>query len=1020
MIFLALVLLGLIAAEKVAVSPLPDVDIPEITVRVSRPNVGIKELENTVVKPLKNSLLQVPDLQNFHSVTSDGNATIYLRFKYGTTIDYAFLEVNEKIDMAMNNLPRDMYRPQAVKSSVSDLPVFYLNLSYKDKRETHGDKSFIALSNLARQVIKRRLEQLPQVALADITGTEKAQLVIVPDEAALTALQLSDNDFRNIILSHNLNTGNVKARDGELEYHIRFSDPTPLSAEDIKEISFEHKGRVFKLKDVAQVKVEEEDTEGVYIANGQKAVNLAIIKQPEARMDDLRREISSLIENFRKDYPQVQFEQTRDQTELLEFSISNLKQDLYTGGLLAFLLMFFFLRNIRSPLLIGITIPVSLLISLLFFKLLHISINIISLSGLVLGVGLMIDNSIIVIDNITQFRDRNVSLDNACVKGTEEIIRPLISSVLTTCSVFLPLIFLSGIAGALFYDQAMAITIGLSVSLIISVTLLPVLYRMFHIKKTNALENKFFDRYGIHFFERWYESGFHWVFRYKIAALAIVTGLIVSSLLLFRTLKKEQLPVFQQMEIVVQIDWNQNIYLDESERRLREMMKLIKGEVLLSEIKIGPQQYLMDREQKINPSQAHIYLKAKNTAALTFLQIKINNWVTQNYPNASLDMHSPENLFEKVFGSEEPPLLIKLKPSEAHLYTPGPAVDSLIRDINQHFPESPISALPKQETVVISADPDRLMVYDISLDAINNRIKQGFGSSEIGTIGNGEQAIPIKLRQSGVNINDMLQQLTVANSKGVKIPIADFLQVTKEQVYQKVESDEEGEYISLKMQATQPQRVIDYLTENFKDSWQHIRFGGSYFSNQKMVKEMGLVLMVSILLLYFILAAQFESLLQPLIVLFELPISISGALFMLFIFDSSLNLISLIGLVVMCGIVINDSILKIDTINELKRHKGYTLIDAIHTAGVRRLKSIIMTSLTTILSVLPFLWGNDMGSVLQRPLSLTLIGSMIIGTPVSLYFIPLVYWFCYRKEDEKIQIKNKIDNRSVPSQHTEP
>ncbi|WP_442795893.1 efflux RND transporter permease subunit [Pelobium manganitolerans] len=998
-IYLAFVLLGLVAVQQIPVSPLPNVDIPEIIVHVNRHNVGTKELESTVVKPLKNSLLQVLDLENLHTVTNAGNAIIKLRFNYGTSLDYAFLEVNEKIDMAMANMPRDLDRPQVVKSSISDLPVFYLNISYKNQRDAQEDRHLIELSKLAKQIIKRRLEQTKQVAIADLSGAEEAQVVIVPNPSALNALQLTDNDFKDIILSRNLTMGNVKAKDGELEYYIRFSNTAPLSAEDIKGINFVHKGRMFTIADVANVKVVKADNQGSFIANNKKAINFAIIKQPEARMDDLRNEMSALLSRFRKDYPQIRFEQTQDQTELLEFSISNLRQDLYAGGCLGFVLMFFFLRNVRSPLLIGITIPVSLVISILFFKLFHISINIISLSGLVLGVGLMIDNSIIVIDNITQFKENGNPLDDACVKGTNEIIRPLLSSVLTTCSVFLPLIFLSGIAGALFYDQAMAITIGLAVSLIISITLLPVLYRIVHKNAKGTPENKFFNRFGFHFFERWYEAGFHWVFNHKRTSLGIVLGLMVSSVFFFKTLKKEQLPVFQQMELMMELDWNENVYLEESERRLNLLFDEIKEEVLLSEMKIGPQQYLVDRDQTLQPSQAQIYFKAKDLKSFNNLQTKIISWLNSNYPNSTFALNKPQNLFEQVFGSTEAPLVVKFKPVGAvNLFMPNKEVDDLVDSLKLNFPEDRISALQKQEFISVSANLEKMMLYGVSLNDVHNSLVKDFGATEIGAIGDGEQAVPIKLQKPRADFYTAMQSLKVENENHAKIPLKELVSVSRTQEYQKVESDQEGEYIAIEMQTNYPEKVMDYVNANIKDAWQHIRFGGSFFSNQKLVEELGLVLMVSVLLLYFILAAQFESLVQPLIVLLELPISISGALFMLYIFDSSLNLISLIGLVVMCGIVINDSILKIDTINDLRRQHGYPLMKAIHTAGVRRLKSIIMTSMTTILAVLPFLWGTDMGSVLQRPLSLTLIGSMVIGTPVSLYFIPLVYWFCYRSK----------------------
>lgn len=242
---------------------------------------------------------------------------------------------------------------------------------------------------------------------------------------------------------------------------------------------------------------------------------MAIIKQSDAKMNDLKASLNILIEALKKDYPHINFSITRDQTKLLDYAINNLFQSLLWGMLLAFVVMFFFLKNITSPLLIGITIPTSIIVCLLFFHLLGISINIISLSGLVLGIGLMIDNSIIVIDNITQYRERGYNLSKACITGTTEVIKPLLSSALTTCAVFIPLVFLSGVSGALFYDQAMAISIGLFISFFVSITLLPVLYRLFHLKKTNTSNkiNRFLTKINKVNYADVYEKGFRWVMR---------------------------------------------------------------------------------------------------------------------------------------------------------------------------------------------------------------------------------------------------------------------------------------------------------------------------------------------------------------------------------------------------------------------------------------------------------------------------------------------------------------------------
>lgn len=1005
MVFVALILLGIIAVERIPVSSLPDIDIPEITVHVDKKNTSSKELESTIVATLRAQLLQVPALSDIHSETRDGYSNIRLRFDYGADINYAFIEVNEKIDLSMNNFPRDMERPRVIKASATDLPVFYINMSLRDTVESADNTSrFIELSEFARGVIKRRLEQLPEISFVDITGVVYPEIYIIPDMAAMSALNLKEENFKRIIESNNMLYGNVSAMDGVLKYNIRFASVKPISVEDIRNIRFKYYDRIFRLGDIATIGQRRQDSKGCFIANNQLAINLAIIKQPAAKMSDLRSRIKEILGQFTRDYPDIKFKQTQDQTELLEYSIGNLKQDLLVGSALAFVLMFFFLKNIRSPLLIGIAIPVCLVLSILFFNLIHLSINIISLSGLVLGVGLMIDNSIIVIDNISQCKERGMELSLACSKGTTDLIRPLLSSVMTTCSVFVPLIFLSGISGALFYDQAMAVTIGLCVSLIVSVTLLPTLYRLFHSgkKRSGSFEHDFFEKYGIVFFERIYEAGFRWVFRNKIISLFIVIILIAANYVLFIHLKKEKLPAFEQTELVTNIDWNQNITIEENKKRIVQLVKSMGDELSQSNGMIGEQQYLLNKEKELSSSQAQLYLKANNSSSVEKIRNKIRDHLKAQYPEASVKISVPKTIFQKVFGDDEPTLVVKITQYGDELLPYKKDVDKVSQLISNTFSGSNISPVATQRTLALSADPDKLLLYDVSMDAVYNRLRSGLNASEIGSLQNGQQRVPIVVSDQDNYLDNVFRTASVISSKGLPIPLSALVEMSREETYKTIEGDKNGNFVPLAMESNRPEQVIEYVNQKVKGNGNfEISFAGSYFSNKQLINEMTIVLAVAILLLYFILAAQFESMIQPLIVLFELPISMSGALIMLYVFNSSVNLVSLIGLVVMCGIIINDSILKIDTVNQLRWKEGYKLMDAVHTAGVRRLKSIIMTAMTTILSVVPFLFGSDMGSVLQRPLSLALIGGMIIGTPVSLYFIPLVYWFYYRKSDSR-------------------
>ena len=523
MAFTACFIIGLVTYSTLPVSLLPDIAIPEITVQVSAANTSARELENTIVKPLRSQLIQVSTLKDIHSESRDGAGIIRLSFEFGTNTDLAFIEVNEKIDAAMNYLPKETERPKVIKASATDIPVFYLNLTLKNdsaySTTTTGQQSFLDLCEFAESVIKRRIEQLEEVAMVDVTGLVERQVQIVPDEDKLAMMGLAIGDIESALSSNNVEPGSMTVRDGYYEYNIRFS--TLLrTAEDVENIYLRKDDRIVRLKDFCKVNIVPVKEKGVSLSNGKRAVTLAVIKQADENMDKMKNSLVGTMEYFRRVYPDIDFSISRNQTELLDFTISNLQQNLSLGFLFICLVAVLFLGDVKSPLVIGLSMVVSIVISFVFFYLCHMSLNIISLAGLILALGMMIDSSIIVTENISQYRERGYSLRRACITGTSEVVTPMLSSSLTTIAVFAPLIFMSGIAGAIFYDQAFSVTVGLLVSYFTGIMLLPVLYLLVYragirTRKRKWLSFTFNNPVKDHTLDRFYDAGVDRVFRHK-------------------------------------------------------------------------------------------------------------------------------------------------------------------------------------------------------------------------------------------------------------------------------------------------------------------------------------------------------------------------------------------------------------------------------------------------------------------------------------------------------------------------
>ena len=1011
MAFTACFIVGLVTYFTLPVSLLPDIAIPQITVQVSGEHSSARELENTVVAPVRRQLLQVSGLREIKSETRDGAGVIRMEFEFGVNTDLAFIEVNEKIDAAMNGLPKEVNRPKAIKASATDIPVLYLNMTLKNDRayKETNEQQFLNLCELAENVVKRRIEQLPEVAMADITGVPGRMLQIVPDAEKLAITGITIEDLEHALEANNVEPGSMLVRDGYYEYNIRIATllRTP---EDVENIYIRKGDRLMQLKELAKVAVVGKKEQGLSLADGKRAVTLAIIKQSDENMDAMKAKLKETTDYFASLYPDIEFQVCRNQTELLDYTISNLQDNLSLGFLFIFIVAIFFLGDVRSPVIIGISMVTSIVITFFFFYFCKVSLNVISLSGLILAVGMMIDSSIIVTENISQYREKGYSLKRACATGTTEMITPMLSSSLTTIAVFVPLVFLSGIAGAIFMDQAFSITVGLLISYVTGIFLLPVLYLLFYrmgIRGKGMLAKRFDHLMKNDWLERFYDKGVDWVFSHKRLSVLMTATTLPLCVFFFYFMEKERMPQIDQNELVMRIEWNENIHVDENRRRVDALMQEADNRTVEHTAYVGMQDYILNAEDELSVTEAELYFKTEQPDGILPLQDMLFQQVSDRYPLAVVTFSPPETIFEKLFVTGEADVVAELH-SDNRSQVPEASV---LRKIEQDIKtatgiETEGIAFRNQLNLVV--DRERLLLYRVAYNELTRVLRTAFKENQVSTLRSYQQYLPVGIAGDEQSINHIMGATLVQTQPDEQgqvnyLPLSHLVKVVPSEDLKSITAGKNGEYIPVRFFEVQDAPA---LMEQVKtavhgtDAWE-VDFSGSFFSNEKMMGELAVILLISVLLMYFILCAQFESFLQPLIVLVEIPIDIAFALITLWLFGHTLNLMSAIGIIVTCGIVVNDSILKIDSINELRK-AGTPLFEAIHTAGRRRLRPIIMTSLTTIFAMVPLLFASDMGSELQKPLSIAMIGSMLLGTLVSLFIIPLIYWFIYRKHEKSI------------------
>lgn len=1020
MAFTASFIIGLTTYFALPVSLLPDIPIPEITIQVSGKNTSARELENTVVKPIRQQLMQVGKLRDIRSETRDRAGVIRLNFDFGTNIDLAFIEVNEKIDAAMSYLPRDIERPRVIKASATDIPVFCLNLTLK-RDEPYADanqEAFLELCEFAETVIKRRIEQLPEVAMVDISGMLQRQVQIVPDMSKLELSGITLADLESALSANNIEPGSMTVRDGYYEYNIKFS--TLLrTQEDVENIFIRKNDRIFQLKDLSEIRIVPEKETGASLSGGKRAATLAIIKQADENMDNMKETLAEVTDYFSSIYPDIEFGISRNQTELLDYTISNLKENLTLGFIFICITAILFLGDVKSPGVIGLSMFTSIVTSLTFFYIFNMSLNIISLSGLILALGMMVDSSIVVTENITQYRARGYSLEDACAKGTTEVIAPMLSSTLTTIAVFAPLVFMSGIAGAIFYDQAFAVTVGLFVSYATGIMLLPVLYKLIYSipeMKRSFIGFKFRHVFKDEDMYRFYDGGIDYVFSHKRSSLLILLCTLPLCVALFYIIPKTRMPEIDQNELLFRLEWNENIHVDESRDRINKLFQNVEELVIEHTAYVGQQQFLLNRDKELSASEVELYFKTASPKGLPALQQAVIDWVGKTYPKAVYTYAPPETVYEKLFVTGEADVVAEFYSRNKAEAPEAATLQQMIANLREGTGYMP-TGIAFENQLNISIDRQKLLLYNVDYNEIYRILRTAFKENEIATLRSYQQYLPITLAGEGETVDEVLRNTLVRtqpdkNGKVNQIPLQALIRVTPGEDLKTITAGKNGEFVPFSFyDVRNGERLVSDIDRTAqekinapKTSWD-IDYSGSFFSNKKMLAELTVILLISLLLMYFILAAEFESFLQPLIVLLEIPIAITAALFVLWLLGHTLNLMSAIGIVVTCGIIINDSILKIDVINNLRKD-GMPVMEAIHVGGKRRLRPILMTALTSVFGMAPLLFSFDMGSELQKPLAISMISAMIIGTVISLFIIPLVYWYIYRKHDVQIKSEN--------------
>ncbi len=1005
MSFLVVLVFSVLAVLKLPVSLLPSIDVPQIIVKVNLPNASPAEIEKSILRPMREALLTASNLQDISSQANSENGQAVLFFAYKTNMELAYIEINEKIDQLINRLPKNMPRPQVIRINMSDVPVVRVQVVPKEKNK------MIETSELAEKVIKKRLEALSGVSLVDLNGMQRKAIFIQPDAIKMQALGISERVLIEAISQNNQELGSISVKDGQYRYFMQLKS-TLQNADNVRKIAITSpKGTIIPLTELAEIKDTIQRPQGYHFYNNTESLVITLHKQEKAQMPELMRIFNENIEIFKQEYPQVSFYVTQNQSVLLDAGIGNLKNDLLFGGFFAFLMLFIFIGNYKIPFLIGIILPSSLVMSFLVFFVFGVSVNIISLSGLALGLGMTIDNAIIIFDNIGKKRlEREFNNENlfwSCVEGTSEMIAPLVSSALTTQAVFVPLVFLGGISGALAYDQAVAVGAILLTSLLVSFFLLPLLYLLIF-KNSYTLPRE--DNRLYLFFLKTYKKLFYWIFLRKKIFLPTLFLLGFLGMMLGFLLEVEGLPKIERQELLLKIRWNEALNISENSIRTKKISTFFEKEYNqinnFSESEVGIQQFLLQQTPSLL-QETELYFFCKNEKQKEAFSKKLDKFIRQNYPNASAQITDAPNAFDLIFRQQKNYLDAKFKNQNASTPIEISKIQAQTAQIAQNFEIKNGEGLAQETQVRLLPNYEAMTRYNVSPQQIIEKVQNLLGNTEITQIKKFGEILPIQLYEGNTSFQEKLQNTFISANNPVfanpadslaVYPLSEFVKYEFFTDYRSLTADKTGIFHSISLQ--NKEETNEFITKSTELALKNnlkVDFSGQYFENSKNIQQLLLILLISVALLYFILAIEFENFKMPLIVVFTLPLGFMGSFLLLYFTGQTLNIMAAMGLTVMLGIIDNESILKIDTINRLRKNIPNISVDeAISKAGEITFKPILMTSLTNILALLPFLFDTGLGADLQKPFVIAIIGGLSIGTFTALFFVPLMYKHFFR------------------------
>jgi len=1004
MVFLIVVVISAVSLSRLPIDLMPDVTYPGIFVVVNYDGAGPEEIETLVTRPLEEAMGSVSDVEEIESISQEDRARIQLRFAWGTDLDAVTNDVRERLDRLRELLPEDVDPPVLFKFDMDMMPIMWLGLG--------GKLDPVDLRYLAEHTLKYRLERVPGVASVDVSGGLRREIQVNLIRERLVALSLSPELVVRAIRTENLDLPAGEVDEGDIDLLVRTRGEF-TSVEQIGEIVVAVRNGVpVYLKDVAEIVDGFEEIRQIERINGQPGITMSVTKQSGSNTVQVADAVFEEIDRIARDFPYLQIAPLFDSSEFIKESIANVRTVALYGAVLAVVILLVFLRNARSTLIIATAIPISVMasFSLIYFG--GFTLNIISFGGLALGIGMLVDNSIVVLENVFRHREAGEPAREAALKGTGEVTAAIIASTLTTLVVFLPLIFLSGRQSVMFGQLSYVVAFSLTCSLFVALTLIPMLCRtVLKVERLDPSGNETF----LHKIYRASEQGFRRADEVYCGMLHFALGhrktvvfggivVLVAVLPLVRLVGFEYMPSTDEGEVRVYGEMAPGTRIEAMDEVFRQI------EAKVQEV-IGP---YIENVQTSFGTGAWYRRSSANQGSLRIKLVDLNERDRSSEEIAQLlrqELSNIPGVIVRTRASGGLFIMRMLQPGgesiaiEVRGYDRDVALELAeeIREVLKNvegITDTRLSRSRGRPEVTLEIDRDRAGEFGLSVSDIAGRLRTAFGG-EVATRyreGGDEYDVRVRLReQDRVGLDD-LRTLWITTPRGERVAVSNFVRLKRTTGPTIIERVDQERTLTVAANLA-PGYSLGNVMRDVRRALSQIQmpkgftlvYGGEYEDQQESYREMLLAFLLAVTLVYMVMASQFESLLHPLIIMFSIPFAVIGVILALVLTNTTLNVQSLMGVVMLAGIVVNNAIVLLDYVNLLRRTYGMPLREAVEEGGRRRLRPILMTTLTTALALTPMAIGLGEGSELQAPMARVVIGGLLVSTLITLVFIPTVY-----------------------------